>query len=245
MDLGLKGKKALVMGGSTGLGFAIAEALAQEGARVAICSRGEDALQKAARQIGAAAAISTDLSKPLAGAKIVEEVSKKLGGLEILVTNTGGPPKGKFQDITPEGWQAGFQSLWMSAVDAMRTALPAMRAQKWGRIVLITSVAGREAMAGMTVSNGLRAGLLGLTKSAANDVAVDGVTINALLPGYTKTERLAELGVADEVIAANVPAKRLGRPEELGALAAFLCSEKAAYITGQCIACDGGYLRGH
>lgn len=244
MDLGLKQKRALVMGASTGLGRAIAQTLSDEGATVAICARNEAKLAEAARGMKGALAVPIDLSKPGAGTKLVEEVVAKLGGVDILVTNTGGPAAGKFTDISPEAWQSGFQGLWMSAVDAMRASLPGMQSRKWGRILLVTSIAAKEPLAGLTVSNGLRAGLLGLTKSISHEIAADGVTINALLPGYTKTERLAELGVSDDKITSQVPARRLGRPEELAALAAFLASNQAGYITGQAISCDGGYLRG-
>lgn len=245
MELGLRGKRALVMGASSGLGRAIAEALIAEGATVAIAAKNEQKLKRAAEEMGAHAWIACDLNKNGAALALVDTCVEKFGekSVDILVTNTGGPPAGAFSDVTGEAWQLGFQGLWMSAVDGIRAVLPSMRRQRWGRILLVTSVAAREPLAGLTVSNGLRAGLLGLTKSISNEVAADGVTINALLPGYTKTERLEELGVPDEKLAAGVPARRLGRPEELGALAAFLASERAAYITGQAIAVDGGLLK--
>jgi 3-oxoacyl-[acyl-carrier protein] reductase len=237
MDLGIKGKKALVMGASAGLGYAIAEALLAEGVDVAICSRAGDKLDAAKTKLGVKTAVPIDLTQPHAG----EAVIKAVGNIDILVTNTGGPAAGSFADITTDAWQAGFQSLWLSAVDAIKASLPHMRAQKWGRILLVTSVAAREPMANLTVSNGLRAGLLGLTKSIANEIASDGVTINALLPGYTATERLQQLNIPAEKMAAQIPARRIGRPEEFAALAAFLASAQASYITGQAIAVDGGY----
>jgi len=243
MELKLKGKRALVQGASQGLGRAIAEALIQEGAKVAICSRDPDRIAKAGREIGAAAAIAADLNHPGAGTTLIKMAEEHLGGLDILVTNTGGPPKGAFEELTVAQWQEGFQSLWLSATDSIRAALPGMRKRQWGRILLVTSVAGREPMNHMNVSNGLRAGLLGLTKSISNEIAKDGITINALLPGYTDTERLQELNIPKERITSQIPAGRLGKPEELAALATFLSSEPAAYITGQAIACDGGYLR--
>jgi 3-oxoacyl-[acyl-carrier protein] reductase len=243
MDLGLKGKRALVMGGSAGIGRAIAEALVAEGATVGICARNEARLREAASAMKATP-FTCDLSVPGAGAKLVAEAQAKLGGVDILVTNTGGPPSGKFQDITPEAWQKGFQGLWMSAVDAMRAALPTMKERRWGRVLLITSVAAKEPLDGLTVSNGLRAGLLGLAKSVSLEVAPFGVTINALLPGYTRTERLAELAVDEKTMTSKIPAGRLGTTEELAALTTFLASTHAGYVTGQMIACDGGYLRG-
>jgi 3-oxoacyl-[acyl-carrier protein] reductase len=241
MDLQLEGKRALVLGASAGLGRAIAQALVQEGAAVAIASRDVGRIQAAAREIGAAHGLVCDLSRPGAGAQVVEAAAKQLSGLDILVTNTGGPPKGRFHEITTAAWQAGFQSLWLSTTEAVNAALPGMRAQKYGRVLLVTSVAAKEPMAGLTVSNGLRAGLLGLAKSLSIEVAADGVTVNALLPGYTRTERLKELKVDDSMLA-QIPARRLGEPEELAALAAFLASPRAAYVTGQAIAADGGYL---
>jgi 3-oxoacyl-[acyl-carrier protein] reductase len=244
MDLKLKGKRALVMGSSGGLGYAIAQALIEEGATVALNSRSPERLETAARALGTKHWVASDLSQPGAGAASVREAREKLGGLDILVTNTGGPPKGSIFDLTSEQWQAGFQGLWLSATDAIREALPAMKAQKFGRILLVTSAAAKEPMPGLTVSNGLRAGLLGLTKSVSNEIAEFGITINSLLPGYTRTERLKELKIPEEKITSQIPARRLGEPHEMADLAAFLASERAAYITGQTIAVDGGYLHG-
>lgn len=243
MDLNIKGKRALVMGASSGLGRAIAQALVGEGARVAICARGEARLQEAAEAMGAALAVPCDLSQPGSAEALVRQVIEALGGIDILVTNTGGPPTGDFASLSAEQWQAGFSGLWMSAVEAIRASLPGMQARRWGRILLVTSVAAKEPLAGLTVSNALRAGLLGLTKSLSREVAAEGITVNALMPGYTKTERLAELRIPEEQLTNQIPAGRLGRPEEFGALAAFLASDQAGYMTGQAIACDGGYLR--
>ena len=245
MDLGLRDRRALVLGASSGLGRAVAAALIAEGARVAICARNKAKVEAAARELGARVGLSTDLTVPGAATTLVETAAQRLGGgVDILVTNTGGPPKGRFADVTAEMWQSGFQSLWLSAVDAIRAALPGMRERRWGRVLLITSTSAKEPIPGLTVSSGLRAGLLGLVKTLAPEVAEEGVTVNALLPGYTATERIAELGVPEETLAEHIPARRLGRPEELGAMAAFLASEQAGYVTGQAIAVDGGFIRG-
>jgi 3-oxoacyl-[acyl-carrier protein] reductase len=245
MDLMLKGKRALVLGSSSGIGKAIAQSLIQEGASVALCSRSLDRLAATAREIGAETFIAHDLSKPKAGEIAVKEVIERLGGIDILVTNTGGPAKGGIESITNEQWSNDFQGLWLSVVDSIRAALPSMKTQKFGRILLVTSLAAKEPLNGLTTSNGLRAGLSGLCKSISSEVAPFGITINALLPGYTDTERLQELNLSEERIKQMVPAGRLGRPEELGDLASFLASPKAGYITGQSLVIDGGAVRGY
>jgi 3-oxoacyl-[acyl-carrier protein] reductase len=244
MDLGIKGKTALVMGASAGLGRAIARALVAEGVRVAICSRDGARIEKARADLGVELAVECDLSKPGAAASLVQGVEKKLGSCDILVVNTGGPPKAPFAEVSTQQWHEGFEGLWMSAVDSIQAALPGMKTRRWGRILLVTSVAAREPMAGLTISNGLRAGLLGLSKSLSVEVASQGITVNCLLPGYTDTERLRDLQVPYDKISATIPAGRVGRPEEFAALAAFLASEPAAYITGQAVACDGGWTKG-
>lgn len=243
MDLGLRGKRALVMGASSGLGRAVAETLVQEGARVAICSRDEGRIRATAKDIGAAEAIAADTTREGETRRVVEKAIDVLGGLDVFVHNTGGPPKGSITELTREQWLEGFQSLWMSAIEGINAALPGMRKERFGRIVLVTSAAAREAMPLLTVSNGLRAGLLGLTKSISNEVSGEGVTVNAVLPGFHATERLKELNIPEEKITTQIPARRLGKPEELGALVAFLASVPAAYITGQAITIDGGWSR--
>lgn len=245
MDLKLKGKRALVMGSSTGIGRAIAESLIAEGASVILCARNDDRLQATVKEIGALAGFACDLTVPSAAQDLVRRSIEKLGGLDILVTNTGGPRKGNFSEISAGQWHEDFQSLWMSFVESVQVAVPTMRAARYGRILLVTSLAAKEPLPGLTTSNGLRAGLTGLAKSLANEVAADGITVNVLLPGYTATDRLKELKLTDERVKQMVPAGRLGEPSELADLACFLASPRAGYITGQSIAIDGGVLHGH
>ncbi len=244
MDLQLKGKKALVMGASTGIGRAIAEVLVQEGAEVTICSRSLDKLQATAKEIGAPHVLTCDLAKEGEAKAVVEKALQKMGGVDILVTNTGGPNKGNFAEISDGQWYDDFQGLWMSVVESLKVALPKMKANSYGRVLLVTSLAAKEPLSGLTTSNGLRAGLAGLSKSIANEYAPFGITVNLLLPGYTATDRLKELKLTDERIKQMVPAGRLGEPRELADLAAFLASPRAGYITGQSILIDGGVTRG-
>ncbi len=244
MDLNLKGKCALVFGSSMGIGGGIAEVLIREGAKVGILSRHQDTLEKIKNEINATRAYAVDLSKPGAAAKVVERFIADFGRIDILVTNTGGPARGQFLDVPVEQWHTDFQSLWMSVVESLNAALPAMKKQNFGRIIMITSLAAQEPIAGLTTSNGFRAGLTGLCKSVSNEMAPHGITVNTIRPGYINTRRIQENKWTPEKIKEMVPAGRLGEPQEIGELAAFLSSEKAAYITGQNIAVDGGRLRG-
>ncbi len=244
MDLKIKNKKALVFGASTGLGQAIAKSLTEEGVHVAIASRNLEKLEKAKHITGAAKILKVDMSIKNEAALAVADLEKTWGDIDILVINTGGPKRGNFDDVSSEDWQESYQSLWASTIETIQAALPSMKKNKWGRILLVTSFAAKEPMPNLIISNSYRAGLLGLTKSLSNEIASFGITINALLPGYTRTARVLELGVPEEKIAVNIPAKRFGDPEEFAALATFLSGVSAAYITGQAIAVDGGYLRG-
>ena len=243
MELGLKGKKALVEGASSGLGYAIAEALVAEGVRVAIASSNIDRIKKAASEIGASAYFEANLDNPGAGSALVEKVAQDLGGLDILITNTAGPKVAPFLEISTKDWETGFQRVYLSAIDSIRAALPMMKTQKHGRTILLTSCAAKEPIPRLTISNGLRAGLLGLMKSVSNEVAGDGITVNSVLPGFAKTEALSRLKLDEEKLVSQIPAKRIGEPREIAALFVFLASEAASYITGQAIACDGGYLK--
>jgi 3-oxoacyl-[acyl-carrier protein] reductase len=241
MDLGLSGKSALVMGASKGLGFAVAKELAGEGAKVAICARDEARLKDAAARLGATALVA-DLQQPLAGRRVVEQAIAELGQIDILVVNTGGPPTMPFESIGSSDWRNAFEGLFVSATDAIAAAIPGMRQRNWGRILLVTSIAAKEPINNFTISNALRAGLHGLTKTLSREFAASGITVNALMPGYTMTERLAEAKLDLAKVTGMIPMGRIGRPEEFAALATFLASDRSGYITGQAVACDGGAL---
>lgn len=245
MDLNLNGKKALVLGSSMGIGKAVAQSLISEGVEVCLNSRNEENLKKTCSEIGAKGFIAADLTKPGAGTDLITKAQKLLGNIDILVTNTGGPQKNNFMEVTSEQWNEDFQSIWMSTVDTVKAVIPSMKERSYGRVLMITSVAGKEPMAGLTTSNGLRAGLLGLTKSICHEVAQFGITLNILMPGFTNTDRLKNLNLTDEYIKGLVPAGRLGEPNEIADLATFLASSKGAYINGQAIAVDGGFLKGY
>jgi 3-oxoacyl-[acyl-carrier protein] reductase len=242
LNLALESRRALVMGASSGLGKSIAQALVNEGARVAICARNAERVAAAAAELGAQGIVA-NLSVPGAAAEVVGETEKRLGQLDVLVVNTGGPPPGLFVELKDGAWRESFEALWMSTVGAIQSALPGMRARRWGRIIVITSIAAREPVPKLMLSNSLRAGLHGLVNALSKEIAPDGITINALMPGYTLTERLAELQLDLTKLAAQIPARRLGRPEDLAAVAVFLASEPAGYVTGQAIAVDGGLLQ--
>jgi 3-oxoacyl-[acyl-carrier protein] reductase len=261
MELGLGGKVALVAGSSSGLGRAVAEELAREGASLVICARGEERLLEAREQIAAGhgvevEAVSVDLSKPDEVDRLVAAALDRFGRVDVLFTNTGGPPAGPFDSHGPEVWDAAVRQNLFSVVNLVRGVLPGMRERGWGRIVNCTSVAVKQPIDGLMLSNSVRAAVTGFARTLANEVAPHGVTVNNVLPGFTRTDRLGALaeriaedrgvtvedayGQWDEAI----PAGRLGEPPELGALVAFLASERAAYITGQSICVDGGWVRG-
>lgn len=244
MNLGIKGKKALVFGASAGLGKGVATALCEEGVDVALCARSEDKLLATQKEIQANMIVVGDMTSEGSARQATETVLKKWGQIDIVVINTGGPPKGGIEQITTQQWQEGFQSLWVSTVEVINTVLPSMKKNKWGRILLVTSAAAKEPIPALTISNGLRAGLLGLARSISHEVAAEGVTINSLLPGHTDTERLTALGIDKTKIIEHIPAGRLGTTREFGALAAFLASDLAGFITGQAITADGGAQRG-
>ncbi len=259
MDLGLREKVALVCAASRGLGFAVADELAAEGAHLVICSRGQDGIEKAAGSIRThgteVVAVVADIADPADLKRLYDRAIAQFGRVDILVTNSGGPPAGQFDSIDRSAWDAAVSLLLHSVIDLTRMVLPGMKERKWGRILNITSIASKQPVDNLMLSNSLRAGLTGFAKTLANEVAADGVTVNNILPGYTRTERLEELIEfigrkedisPDDVKArwhAEIPMRRLGEPREFAALAAFLVSERASYITGSSIAVDGGWTR--
>jgi 3-oxoacyl-[acyl-carrier protein] reductase len=260
MDLGLSDKTALVAASSKGLGKASAMALAREGARVTICAREEGKLETAAQEIRSDSgadvlAVPADLSQAGDIERVVAATVGRFGGLDVLVHNSGGPPVGKFADLSDLQWHAGFELVTMSFVRFIRAAAPYMRANGWGRIVGIQSSSVKEPVSGIDLSNGLRPGIAGLMKALMPDLARDGITINLVLPGTFLTSRIhpglassdpAERRSAEEQLAPvadRVPLGRLGEPIELGELVAFLASERASYITGAVYQVDGGNIR--
>ena len=260
MDLGLKGKVALVAAASKGLGRAVAEELAAEGASLVLCARGDEALQATCAAIEKTTGvpvlgIAADVSNPADVARVVQAAMDRFGRVDILVTNAGGPPAGTFNTLDAGAWDAATRLLLTSVVELTRAVLPGMKAHGWGRILNVTSISVKQPVANLMLSNSLRAAVTGMARTLATEVAASGITVNNILPGYTRTERvvgLAEATAAKEGISADaatarweaeIPMRRLGEPRECAALAAFLCSERASYITGTSIAVDGGWIR--
>jgi 3-oxoacyl-[acyl-carrier protein] reductase len=260
MELGLKGKAALVCGSSQGLGRAIAEALAGEGADVVVNSRSAAKVDAVAAEIAKATGAKVvgaagDLTDPAAVESVVTAARNTLGRIDILVTNTGGPPSGPFEDHDAEAWRHAIAQNLESVVNLVRLVLPEMKERRSGRILNVTSISVKQPVAGLILSNSIRAAVTGFAKTLSNEVAPFNVTVNCIIPGYTRTERLVDLAEANagrtgetieaiyERWAQEVPLGRLGEPKELAAMAAFLCSEKASYVTGQSVAVDGGWIR--
>ena len=259
MDFGLQGKVAVAAASSRGIGRVIAEALAAEGADLVICSRQEEALEKAKAELevsgGGVVAVRADLTDPDDVTRVVTAAEEAYGRFDVLVTNTGGPPAGPFEAHSPAAWEEAVRQNLFSVLNLVRGVLPGMRERKWGRIINVTSIAVKQPSDNLILSNSVRAAVTGFARTLATEAAADGITVNNVLPGFTRTERLTELagrraeirGCEPEDIweswYAEIPMGRVGEPRELAALVAFLASEQASYITAQSIAVDGGWIK--
>lgn len=260
MDLGLAGRVALVAASSRGLGRAIADELAREGAELVLCARGADALERAraameARHGRAITALAADLSTPEGIDRVVAAAFEAHGHVDVLVTNAGGPPAGPFESHSRGAWRDAVRLNLESTVELCRAVLPGMKERRWGRILTVTSIAVKQPVENLILSNSVRAAVTGFARTLANEVAPYGITVNNLMPGYTRTERLVDLAesnasrrgtdAAEEYARweGQIPMGRLGEPEEFAALAAFLASERASYVTAQSVAVDGGWVR--
>jgi 3-oxoacyl-[acyl-carrier protein] reductase len=260
MDLGLKNRVALVAAASRGIGYACALELAREGARVFLCSRDEARASDAARKIheetgATVAGIAADVTDSTAAESFVALANEQAGQVDILVTNAGGPPAATFAEVELDKFQRAFELNALSAIRLAKFVLPGMRERRWGRIINITSVAAKQPIDGLLLSNTVRAGLTGWAKSVSKEVAADNVTVNNVAPGYTHTERQDELaeirsktsGKSKEEMldqwGSEAPMKRLAQPNEIGWAVAFLASERASYITGVTLQVDGGWVR--
>lgn len=261
METGLKGKVALVSGASRGLGRAVAEGLAAEGCVLGLCARGKEDLESAAQEIAEQYKVEVwqraiDLSRKKAGTGFVEQALDRFGRVDVLVNNAGGPPAGGWFDFEEADWRKAVDLTLLSAQAMTRAALPVMQEKGWGRIINMTSISVKQPLAGLMLSNSIRAAVVGWSKSLADEVAAQGITVNNIMPGYIHTERVEALlahraktgnitreqALADVVKA--IPMGRAGRPEEFADLVVFLASERASYITGASYLIDGGMYRG-
>lgn len=260
MELGIKGKRGIVCAASKGIGRACAEGLAKEGVQLVICSRKEEEIKKAADEISAVSGtkvvpVVADMSAASGTEKLVSACMKELGGVDILVNNAGGPPPGGFDDFDDEAYYKAFEQNFMSIVRLIRLVLPYMKEQKWGRIINIESVSVKQPVKNLLLSNAIRPGVIGLTKTVSDNVAKYGVTMNSVAPNAIHTDRIDQIlknnmklngTTYDEEYAEYVretPAGRMGKPEEVAAMVCFLASERAGFITGSTIAVDGGTIR--
>ncbi len=261
MDLHIKDRIALVCGSSSGLGFAIGTRLAREGCRVALNGRDQTRLDNAADRVESETGsrpgtFVADVSDSEGVTTLVQAVSDTLGPVDILLANAGGPPARTFAEADAQTWRQAIDLNLLSTINLCRAVVPGMQQRGWGRIVCLTSVAAKQPIPGLILSSTSRAGLLGFVKGVANEIANDGVTINTICPGYMRTERVTELfdvlapkgGISvDEVernLVAQIPAGRIGNPDELAAMVAFMVSDHAGYLTGATIQVDGGYIKG-
>ena len=261
MDLGLRNKVALVTAARQGLGRAVAESLAHEGAIVAICSRNKKSLAATAAEIAAATkaevfAIPADVSKPKEVKRLVQAVVKRFGTIHILVNNAGGPPVESFDKLSDETWGDGVQLTMMSAIRLVRETIPYMQKQHWGRIITINSIVGKQPIPELVISSTLRPGLIGLHKVLATQYAKDGILINTVCPGFVMTRRQEEISrvrsakaklTVEQYIAQQtkeIPLGRYGTPQEIGDVVAFLASARAGFLTGATLSVDGGMMKG-
>jgi 3-oxoacyl-[acyl-carrier protein] reductase len=260
VNLGLAGKVALVAASSRGLGRAVAEELAAEGCDLVLCARGEEALEDTAASIRAATnrkviTVAADLSKDDDVARVAGTAMRELGRVDVLVTNGGGPPAGPFESHPASAWHDAVRQTLDSVVELTRAVLPGMKQRRWGRIINITSIAVKQPVDNLILSNSVRAAVTGFARTLANEVAPFGVTVNNVMPGYTRTARIDQLAeknaklrgtTADAeraVFEKQIPMGRLGEPREFAAMVAFLASERASYVTGSSIAVDGGWIK--
>lgn len=251
MELGIKNKIAFIGGASQGIGKAIGIELAKEGVQPILCSRNKELLNTAKNQIKeitgqSSFCIQADLSVEEVRLAVIEEVLSKFSRVDILITNTGGPPAGKFEDFDHNNWHNAFELLLGSATSMIRGFLPTMKLRKWGRIISITSMAVKQPVDNLILSNSVRGSVVGLMKSLANELGPFNITVNNIMPGYTATERLNKLINSTPSFAnakTEVPLGRFAEPEELAYAVAFLASDKASYITGTSLAVDGGWTK--
>lgn len=250
MDLGIKNKVAMVLASSKGLGRAIAIELGKEGANVVICGRDQEALTATANDIRAhdvkVLAVPTDLNKAEDREELCIKALDEFGSIDILVTNTGGPPPGVFEDFVNEDWKDYFNALFVSVTDIVGKVIPEMKKNRWGRILMVSSVSIKQPVPNLITSNAVRSSLLGLSKSLANELGPHNITVNNLMPGYTLTDRLTSLikkNPAVQEVTRQIPLGRFGQPKEFAAAAAFLVSDRASYINGVSLAVDGGWIK--